>query len=976
MKIRQTVERLVKYRLYIVVLFVVILGAILLFNSGFWTSNTGEETETTESTETEPARKTEVNTEQTETVSDAQYANPDVLSLYAEYRSIHPERNYFTPATEKIDDVEYTVYSNGVIEVRNSTEKEITFSKDGIAVNTIKIDYINEEMPYLEVYGFDLTGDGVEEIICHWEAKGSYLGGERLLVINPDTMEEISYIERSSSGAPSLSEEVHNWFNGVYVYLRYEAVDRRSFNCDIMDGRLAVYRVTDDDKYMAGCYMDYNNGSFIKGEEFVKCLEDDTYTDVKVPEGLSWELDFKYLYYGYNTFEEYDFYVYERVIDGAPMYCYEHRDAAEDITFLVSKNQMRGTLIHAGKQVSFDIMGILTGTSSGGAIEYMDVTGDGRKDFIYHEYGGTGAGGETHYVIYDVESMVEYKIDLECQDIIDSISIQPMAVVGSEEEDFYIEYELNVSGELYNTYRWIGGTDNAVRMDMFNQAKEDCGVYNTAYAYFYEDYASAAIYVSDRGTKLGCIYIDIVFDEENNTFILDKNSMKVHVNDYPQTHAYIQSKAYYTMTTETIDETEYIIYTKDNITVKSNNRNNNFEFTNGEIITSIKVDYLDKNNPVLDVYGYDLTGDGVDEIVCHWIPSQTVQLGERMLILDAQSLEKIDYISYSAEDRPELSEEEHSWMNAVLLHLGYPTVHDKIFSCDVIDGKLAIYRITEDERYMTGYYLVYENGAFIKSERFTKMALDNGYYTDIEVPDNLSWQLWDRDHYYHYNEYGFYNDFKVSEILIDGEPVIRFYSEKDDIAFLVNEKQDEGTLIYNGKQVSFPIVTMLTGTSDGGYIEYTDVTGDGRKEFIYHYSGGSGSFGYTQYKIFDMETLEEYVIDSGENVAERISFRATGVGGNKTDGYYMNYEAALGDATIMMSGMLYNGITDESDVDLENYGNSVTMSGPYVGLSSKGGDLYTRFVFTRGGSFIGAVYFDLVFDEGLKAFVIDESSIR
>lgn len=41
-------------------------------------------------------------------------------------------------------------------------------------------------------------------------------------------------------------------------------------------------------------------------------------------------------------------------------------------------------------------------------------------------------------------------------------------------------------------------------------------------------------------------------------------------------------------------------------------------------------------------------------------------------------------------------------------------------------------------------YLKYENGAFVKSESFTKMSLDNGYFTDIEVPDNFSWQLWDR----------------------------------------------------------------------------------------------------------------------------------------------------------------------------------------------------------------------------------------
>lgn len=40
---------------------------------------------------------------------------------------------------------------------------------------------------------------------------------------------------------------------------------------------------------------------------------------------------------------------------------------------------------------------------------------------------------------------------------------------------------------------------------------------------------------------------------------------------------------------------------------------------------------------------------------------------------------------------------------------------------------------------------------------------------------------------------------------------------------------------------------------------------------MYSYSGGTGSWGYQEYKVFDINSMEEYVIDNGEDIAEQIS---------------------------------------------------------------------------------------------------------
>lgn len=449
--------------------------------------------------------------------------NPKVLELYVDYKKEHPDRNYFTPSTEKVDGVEYTIYASGELVVRNSTEKEIYFS-NGIVENTIRIDYIDKEMPYLQVYGYDFTGDGVDELVCWWDAKESNASGERMIILDAKTLQEIPYVDYSQSRVPALSEEVHNRLNGALVYLGIEHWKSRSFCCDMVDGRLVIYRASEDKEYVAGFFMEYDGEVFVQAEWFAGRLMDGEYVWENVPENISWQSVYRERYWWWNECDSFNgFDISERIIDGNMMYCYEHKE--EDISFIVDEEQENAALIHDGNRVEFTIKNMLSATSDRGSIYYMDVTGDGQEDFVYYYY----YYESSQVTVVDMEAMEICSYDIDLSEIKAAVEADFKDITGNDTDGYFIIYDVSLYGNAKEYSMYYGMTLDGSKEDILRQAQEAWRINGYRIGLDREAqkvYALVNAYCDFTYRSLWGTSIDLRFDADMGAFCIDEEAFE------------------------------------------------------------------------------------------------------------------------------------------------------------------------------------------------------------------------------------------------------------------------------------------------------------------------------------------------------------------------------------------------------------------------------------------------------------------
>ncbi len=839
------------YRLVLIIGLSVLLGGC---------TRSEDEVEVTEMDVTEETSKDEI----------SYNVNPKVLELYVDYRNEYPDRNYYMPSTKNVDGKEYTVYTSGELVVRNSTEKAISFS-NGNVENTIKIDYIDKEMPYLQVYGFDFTGDGIDELVCWWDAGESNASGERMIILDTKSLQEITYTDYSQSRVPALSEEIHNWLNAALVYIGTEHWMARSFCCDVVDGRLAIYRTSEDKEYVAGFFMEYEGNSFVQTEKFAGRLIDGKYVLENVPENISWQSEYCESYWWWNKIDSFNgFDISERIIDGNMMYYYVHREA--DITFIVDEKQENAALIHNGKKVEFTIENMLSATSDRGSIYYMDVTGDGKEDFVYYYY----YYENSQITVVDMETMEICSFDIDLSEIKVAVEADFKDITGNDMEGYYVIYDVSLYGKSEEYSMYYGMTLDGSKEDILKQAQDTLKIkeYRLAFDRWEQKlYVLVNVYCDLTYRSLWGISVDLSFDADRAAFIVDEESFWGRLQEMYDMCEPAYERNYYSVSTEVFDGVTYNVYSNGNITIR-NSKDKLISFSNGVTEKCFEIDYINEEDTVLAVYGYDFTGDGIDELVCWWDAKESEYGGERLLIVDADTLEEIRYIGYSDEsfsynsayDKhvPELLAEEHEWMNAALLYLGAPTADTRCFNCEVVDGRLVIYRASANNECVAGYYMEYMGSRFSMTEHFAK-RLENGEYVDVTIPDNLRWNLGFKENYYKYNLDDVFNGFSISERYIAGKDTMYCYEYKDkseDIVFLVNKNQNEGMLIHGDDQITFSIEGMLSNTEAKGTIVYEDITGDGKREFIYLFRYEAGAGEELIYKVYDVEGMEEMELNA------------------------------------------------------------------------------------------------------------------
>lgn len=256
--------------------------------------------------------------------------------------------------------------------------------------------------------------------------------------------------------------------------------------------------------------------------------------DTESVESVSTESDMAHLdfYDGFDHYNEHDFYhgfkVSEVEHDGA-LY-YEFSNVEKDTSFYVNAEQTQGTLIHGEKEVTFEIQGVIGGTSAQGDIFLMDLTGDGRDEFIYYYTYGTGSW-ETEVLVYDTETMIPYELQTDALELANLVTMTPIEVL-----DDGIRYEICVNEEVHTVD--IGMSADILKDNTtLEEIAQNCAYDSQKVPMRIEiDYESGCLYMncgmmpgSLTWYFIGELNADYIWDAESQSFVIDLDTAELVV---------------------------------------------------------------------------------------------------------------------------------------------------------------------------------------------------------------------------------------------------------------------------------------------------------------------------------------------------------------------------------------------------------------------------------------------------------------
>ena len=246
----------------------------------------------------------------------------------------------------------------------------------------------------------------------------------------------------------------------------------------------------------------------------------------------------------------------------------------------------------------------------------------------------------------------------------------------------------------------------------------------------------------------------------------------------------------------------------------------------------------------------------------------------------------------------------------------------------------------------------------------------------------------------HYNLYDFFDEFIVSEKVVNGEVFTeyRYQDDVDDISILTDiHSYEVVSITYNGEEKPLPdrrFVLFTGGTSSSfGPVHYADVTGDMQKELIFEEgSGGTGIWENYCY-IFNPETMEQYPINLNvSQMTDRLNVTLTEF--NPEDSqlhYHMEYEDQTAEATarfntnseenaaIMKENVTLADANEHFSYIPEPQTHNTTFN-PETGRMETEVWLYTNHITFL--TYIGELRAAYVWDEDYKEFVLDLDTVE
>ena len=238
--------------------------------------------------------------------------------------------------------------------------------------------------------------------------------------------------------------------------------------------------------------------------------------------------------YSYDSFEHYneqDFYhgfnVSEVEREGALYYEFYHEE--KDVLFYVNAEQTQGTLIHEEKEVTFDIQGVIGGTSAQGDIFLMDLTSDGKDEFIYYYTYGTGSW-ETEVLVYDIETMMPYELQMDVSELAKLVTMKPVEAL-----DAGVRYEICLNGAVQTVD--IGTSVGITKDTPLEEIAEKYRYQPEKIATRIEiDYENGHLYMNcglvPSGLTWFCVAelnADYIWDVESQSFVIDIDTAELVV---------------------------------------------------------------------------------------------------------------------------------------------------------------------------------------------------------------------------------------------------------------------------------------------------------------------------------------------------------------------------------------------------------------------------------------------------------------
>lgn len=288
----------------------------------------------------------------------------------------------------------------------------------------------------------------------------------------------------------------------------------------------------EDEMAVEGVYDMAGNKNNVITEEKKEDKQDAIQKDTASVESAMEESDVKHLdfYDSFDHYNEYDFYHGFKVSEverGGALY-YEFANIEKDTLFYVNAEQTQGTLIQGDKEVTFEIKGVIGGTSAQGDIFLMDLTGDGKDEFVYYYTYGTGSW-DTEVLVYDTETMVPYELQTDALDLANLVTMTPIEIL-----DDSVRYEICMNEEVHTAD--IGMSADVLKDNTsLEKIAQNCAYDSQKVPMRIEvDYERGCLYMncglmpgSLTWYYIGELNADYIWDAESQSFVIDLDTAEL-----------------------------------------------------------------------------------------------------------------------------------------------------------------------------------------------------------------------------------------------------------------------------------------------------------------------------------------------------------------------------------------------------------------------------------------------------------------